>query len=142
VRILIADDYPLVRRAIRRLLAARPGWEVVAEAADGNEAIRLAGAHQPDLAIVDGAMPALSGIQAVRQIARVAPATRILMLSIYDEEPYVIEALEAGAAGYVLKESADGELVRAAEHIAGGGCFVSPALKYVRPARYLPTPPV
>jgi DNA-binding NarL/FixJ family response regulator len=138
VRILIADDYPAVRQAIRRLLAAEPRWEIVAEADDGREAVRLAVEHQPDLAIIDAAMPVLSGIEATRQIACRLPATRILLLTIYDDEPYVIEALEAGAAGYVLKEAADLELVRAAEAVMNGRHFVSSVIAFVPPAKYVP----
>jgi DNA-binding NarL/FixJ family response regulator len=138
VRILIADDYPAVREAIRRLLLIEPGWDVVAEAADGREAVQLAIDHKPDVAILDAAMPALSGIDATREIARAVPATRILVLTIYDDEPYVIEALEAGAHGYVLKEAADCELVRAAGEVLSGGRFVSRLLEFVPPPRYAP----
>ena len=138
VRILIADDYPAVREAIRRLLAAEPAWEAIAEAADGREAVQLAIDHEPDLAILDAAMPALSGIDATREIARAVPATRILVLTIYDDEPYVIEALEAGADGYVLKEAADCELVRAVDDVLSGRRFLSRLLQFVPPARYVP----
>jgi DNA-binding NarL/FixJ family response regulator len=138
VRILIADDFPAVRHAIRRLLAAEPGWEIVAEASDGREAVQLAIDHRPDLAIIDAAMPALNGIEATREIARHLPGTRILLLTVYDDEAYVIEALEAGADGYVLKVAADVELVRAADAVIRGQRFVSPVLAFVPPARYVP----
>jgi DNA-binding NarL/FixJ family response regulator len=139
VRILVADDFRLVRQAIRRLLEHEPGWRIVAEAKDGHEAVRLALEHKPDLAVIDAAMPALSGIRAAREITRGAPATRILMLSVYDDERYVVEALEAGADGYVLKEAADLELVHAAEEVINGRRFVSPALAFVAPPRYRPS---
>jgi two-component system, NarL family, response regulator NreC len=138
VRILVADDYRLVRQAIRRLLGDEPGWEIVAEASNGHEAVRLAREHQPDLVVIDAAMPALSGIEATRQITRAAPGTRVLMLSVHDDERYVIEALEAGADGYVLKEAADSELVRAINDVIEGRRFVSPAVDFVEPVRYVP----
>jgi DNA-binding NarL/FixJ family response regulator len=137
-RVLVADDHRLVRQAIRRLLTAEPGWEIVAEAADGREAVRLAIEHKPDLAVIDASMPALNGIEAARQIARAAPATRILVLTVYDEEPYVAEAFEAGAAGYVLKEAADTELVRAAAEVLDGRRFISGGVASAPPAIYVP----
>jgi DNA-binding NarL/FixJ family response regulator len=136
VRILLADDYPLVRQAIRRMLDHRPDWEVVAEAEDGAEAVRLAVEHQPDLAVIDVAMRTLNGIEAARQIARAVPATRIVMLTINDDEPYVVDALDAGANGYVLKEAADVELVRAIDEVASGGRYLSPALSFTEPVKY------
>jgi DNA-binding NarL/FixJ family response regulator len=136
VRILVADDYPLVRQAIRRMLGHRADWEVVAEAEDGVEAVRLAVEHQPDLAVIDVAMRTLNGIEAARQIARAVPGTRIVMLTINDDEPYVVDALEAGADGYVLKEAADLELVRAIDEVAAGGRYLSPALSFIEPATY------
>lgn len=137
VRILVADDYQLVRQAIRRLLGGEPGWDVVAEAADGREAVRLAIEHRPDLAVIDAAMPTLTGIEAARQITQAAAGTKILVLSVYDDERYVIEALEAGADGYVLKEAADVELVHAVDEVVNGRRFVSPALHFVPPPRYV-----
>jgi DNA-binding NarL/FixJ family response regulator len=136
VRILVADDYQLVRQAIRRLLGDEPGWDVVAEAADGREAVRLAIEHRPDLAVIDAAMPTLTGIEAARQITHAAAGTKILVLSVYDDERYVIEALEAGADGYVLKEAADVELVHAVDEVVNGRRFISPALHFVPPPRY------
>ena len=136
VRILVADDYPLVRQAIRRMLGHRADWEVVAEAEDGAEAVRLAVEHQPDLAVIDVAMRTLNGIEAARQIARAVPGTRIVMLTINDDEPYVADALDAGADGYVLKEAADVELVRAIDEVASGGRYLSPALSFTEPVKY------
>jgi DNA-binding NarL/FixJ family response regulator len=138
VRILLADDYPLVRQAIKRMLGERPGWEVVAEAEDGAEAVRLAVEHRPDIAVLDVAMRSANGIDAAREIARALPATRILMLTINDDEPYIVDALEAGATGYVLKEAADVELLRAIDEVAAGGRYLSPALAFTEPAKYRP----
>ena len=141
VRVLIADDFRQVRQAIRRLLDGEPGWQTVAEAGDGQEAVRLAIEQKPDLVVIDAAMPVLSGMEAVRRIAHASPATRILMLSVHDDERYVIEALGAGAHGYVLKEAADHELVLAAAEVVNGRRFVSPAIDFVEPPKYVPPRP-
>lgn len=138
VRVLVADDFRQVRQAIRRLLDGEPGWEIVAEAGDGQEAVRLAIEEQPGLLVIDASMPVLSGIEAVRRIAHACPATRILMLSVHDDERYVTEALEAGAHGYVLKEAADFELLLAAAEVVNGRRFVSPAIDFVEPPKYAP----
>ncbi|MYT96572.1 MULTISPECIES: response regulator transcription factor [unclassified Streptomyces] len=112
-RILLADDHALVRRGVRLILDGEPDLTVVAEAGDGAEAIEMARAEQPDLAILDIAMPRLTGLQAARELSRVLPGLRILMLTMYDNEQYFFEALKAGAAGYVLKSVADRDLVEA-----------------------------
>ncbi|MER8069185.1 response regulator transcription factor [Streptomyces sp. NPDC094034] len=112
-RILLADDHALVRRGVRLILDNEPDLTVVAEAGDGAEAIEMARTHQPDLAILDIAMPRLTGLQAARELARRRPETRILMLTMYDNEQYFFEALKAGASGYVLKSVADRDLVEA-----------------------------
>ncbi|MFE2744517.1 response regulator [Streptomyces scopuliridis] len=112
-RILLADDHALVRRGVRLILDNEPDLTVVAEAGDGAEAIEMARTHQPDLAILDIAMPRLTGLQAARELARLQPETRILMLTMYDNEQYFFEALKSGASGYVLKSVADRDLVEA-----------------------------
>ncbi|MEV8394440.1 MULTISPECIES: response regulator transcription factor [unclassified Streptomyces] len=112
-RILLADDHALVRRGVRLILDNEPDLTVVAEAGDGAEAIEMARAHQPDLAILDIAMPRLTGLQAARELARLHPEIRILMLTMYDNEQYFFEALKSGASGYVLKSVADRDLVEA-----------------------------
>ncbi|MBY8871402.1 response regulator transcription factor [Micromonospora sp. PLK6-60] len=112
-RILIADDHALVRRGVRLILDNEPDLTVVAEAADGAEAVELTRSVRPDLAILDIAMPRLTGLQAARQMSRAQPELRILMLTMYDNEQYFFEALRVGAAGYVLKSVADRDLIDA-----------------------------
>lgn len=111
--ILLGDDHALVRRGLRLILDNEPDLKVVAEAGDGAEAVAQAKTHQPDIAILDIAMPRLTGLQAAREISRISPQTRVLILTMYDNERYVIEALQAGAVGYVLKSVADRDLVEA-----------------------------
>jgi two-component system response regulator NreC len=131
LRILLADDHTVVRQGLRKILEAKPHWEVVAEAADGREAVKQAEDVKPDIAIVDVAMPLLNGIEAVRQIARKAPGTRVLVLSMHNDEAYVTQMLRAGAAGYLLKDSADVDLLQAVEAVASGKSFFSPAIARV-----------
>jgi two-component system response regulator NreC len=129
--ILLADDHTVVRQGLRKVLEARPEWEVVAEAGDGREAVRLAEESKPDVAILDVAMPVLNGIEAVRQIARKVPGTRLLVLSMHADEAYVTQMLRAGAAGYLLKDSADLDLLQAVEAVSSGKSFFSPAIARV-----------
>lgn len=110
-RILLVDDHALVRRGLRLILDAEPDLIVVAEASDGAEALELAVHSDVDLAILDIAMPRMTGLQAAREMSRRAPGVRILMLSMYDNEQYLFEALKAGASGYVLKSVADRDLL-------------------------------
>ena len=131
VRILLADDHTLVRQGLRKLLEERPDWEVIAEAGDGREAVRLAEQHKPDVAILDVAMPLLNGIEATRQITRRTPGTRVLVLSMHADEAYVTQILQAGATGYLLKDSADVDLVKAVGEAARGKSFFSPAIARV-----------
>jgi len=125
-RILLADDHALVRRGLRLILDGEPDLTVVAEAADGAEAVAIAGAGGVDLAILDIAMPRMTGIQAARELAERAPSTRILMLSMYDNEQYFFEALRAGASGYVLKSVADRDLIEAVRATMRGEPFLYP----------------
>ncbi|MFJ6357991.1 response regulator [Pseudarthrobacter oxydans] len=125
-RILLADDHALVRRGLRMILDAEPDLTVVAEAADGTEAVAAAAAGGVDLAILDIAMPQMTGIQAARQISRSAPDVRILILSMYDNEQYFFEALRAGASGYVLKSVADRDLIEACRAAMRGESFLYP----------------
>lgn len=137
LRILLADDHTVVRQGLRKILEARPQWEVVAEAADGREAVRQAEEVKPDVAIVDVAMPLLNGIEAVRQIERKAPGTKILVLSMHADEAYVTQMLRAGASGYLLKDSADVDLIQAVDAVAAGKSFFSPAIARVIADDYL-----
>jgi DNA-binding NarL/FixJ family response regulator len=125
-RILLADDHALVRRGLRMILDAEPDLTVVAEATDGSEAVAAATAGGVDLAVLDIAMPRMTGIQAARQIARSAPDVRILILSMYDNEQYFFEALRAGASGYVLKSVADRDLIEACRAAMRGESFLYP----------------
>ena len=125
-RILLADDHALVRRGLRMILDAEPDLTVVAEAADGTEAVAAAAAGGVDLAVLDIAMPQMTGIQAARQISQSAPDVRILILSMYDNEQYFFEALRAGASGYVLKSVADRDLIEACRASMRGESFVYP----------------
>ena len=126
-RILIADDHGVVRGGLRLLLDRQPGLEVVAEAADGIEALDRALAQRPDVAILDVSMPRLTGIQATREIKAHAPEVSVLVLSMHDDERYVFEALKAGASGYVLKREADVDLVDAVHAVRRGEPFLTNA---------------
>ena len=131
IRILLADDHTVVRQGLRKVLEERPEWEVIAEAGDGREAVRLAEQHKPDVAILDVAMPLLNGIEATRQITRRLPGTRVLVLSMHADEAYVTQILQAGATGYLLKDSADVDLLKAVGEVAQGRSFFSPAIARV-----------
>ena len=137
LRFLLADDHPLIREGLRKILLERSGWEIVAEAGDGAEAVRHAQEFTPDVAILDIAMRRLNGIEATRQITRRVPGTRVVVLSMYGDETYVAEALQAGARGYVLKESAAAEVVEAVRAVIGGGSFFSPAVAKIVADNYV-----
>jgi DNA-binding NarL/FixJ family response regulator len=127
MRILVADDHALVRSGLRLLLDRQPDMEVVAEAGDGVEAVETTLRERPDVAILDVAMPRLTGLQAAREIKAHAPEVTVLMLSMHDDERYVFEALQAGASGYVLKREADHALVEATRSVLGGDAFLTNA---------------
>ena len=124
VRILLADDHALVRQGVRLILETDPELVVVAEASDGTEVVEAARITEVDLAVLDIAMPRMTGLQAAREIARRRPQVRILMLSMYDHEQYFFEALKAGASGYVLKSAADEDLVGACHAAMRGEPFL------------------
>jgi DNA-binding NarL/FixJ family response regulator len=126
-RILVADDHPIVRSGLRKVLDAQPDLEVVAEAADGVEAVEKALGEQVDLAILDVSMPRMTGIQAAAELLKRAPAVRVLMLSMYDSEQFLYESLRAGASGYVLKSDADQDIVEACRRTMRGQSFLYPS---------------
>lgn len=128
LRLLLADDHTLVRQGLRRMLEEHPDWQVIAETGNGHDAVRLAEEHRPDVAILDVAMPLLNGVEATRQIARRAAGVRILALSMHADEAYVTQILNAGALGYLLKDSADVDLITAVTAVARGRAFFSPAV--------------
>src|ERR671935_653699 len=127
MKILIADDHGIVRSGLRLLLDRQPDMEVVAEAADGAEAVELALRERPDLCILDVGMPVLTGLQATHEIKSQAPGITVLMLSMHSDERYLFEALKAGASGYVLKAEADQDLVAAARAVGRGEAFLTNA---------------
>jgi DNA-binding NarL/FixJ family response regulator len=126
IDVLLADDHALVRRGVRLILEAEADFAVVAEAANGAEAVQAVRAGGIHLAILDIAMPTMTGLQATREIARIAPAVRILLLSMHDNEQYFYESLKAGASGYVLKSAADEDLVQACRAAMRGESFIYP----------------
>jgi two-component system, NarL family, response regulator LiaR len=125
IRLLLADDHHLVRESLRTMLE-REGFEVLAEVADGREAVRLAGELQPDVAVLDVAMPVLNGLDGADQIRRVSPRTRTVLLTMHAEEQYLQAALQAGVKGFVLKSQVAHDLVRAIQEVARGGVYLSP----------------
>jgi DNA-binding NarL/FixJ family response regulator len=126
-RILLADDHAVVRQGLRFVLDAQPDLQVVAEAADGAEAVRRAGPADVHLAVLDVAMPRMTGLQAAAALTERDPALKVVMLSMYDSEQYLYEALRAGASGYVLKSAADRDLVEACRSAMRGEPFLYPA---------------
>lgn len=128
IRILLADDHTVVRKGLRLLLENEPGFEVVADAATGREAVALAEQDEPDVVIMDIAMPLLNGIEAARQIAAKLPHAAIVFLSMHSDESYVLRALKAGARAYLLKDSAEQDLINAVRVVSEGKAFFSPAI--------------
>lgn len=128
IRVLLADDHVLVREGTRQLLSQEPDLLVVAEAGDGEEAVRLATETHPDVALIDIAMPKLNGIEATKQIKAISPTTAVLILSAYDDDQYVFALLEAGAAGYLLKNVRGRELVEAVRSVYAGESVLHPVI--------------
>jgi len=131
IRILIADDHKLMRSGLRLLIEQQSDLSVVGEASDGREAVSLAKSLRPDVAVVDISMPNLNGIEAAHQITQDQPETGVIILSMHPDESYVLRALKAGAKGYLLKDSAESDLILAVRAVGGGKSFFSPAVSKV-----------
>ncbi|HTB91994.1 MAG TPA: response regulator transcription factor [Candidatus Sulfotelmatobacter sp.] len=127
IRIVLADDHVLVRQGLKSLLE-REHFQVVAEASDGQDAVKLVETHQPDIAIMDISMPTLNGIDAARGLARSAPKTKTILLTQHEEEQYIHEALEAGVKGYVLKNQVANDLIQAIRQVGRGEFYLSPGI--------------
>lgn len=128
IRVLLADDHVLVREGLRALLAKEADIQVVAEAGDGREAIRVARETRPDVAAMDLSMPLLNGVEAARQMAAWDRPPGVILLTVHAEDRYVLEAIRAGVRGYVLKKQAAADLVRAIREVSGGGVYLSPGI--------------
>ena len=131
IRVLLADDHKLIRSGLRLLVEQQPDFAVVGEANDGREAVALAKSLKPDAVVMDIGMPSLNGIEAALQITQAHPETAIVMLSMHSDESYVLRALKSGAKGYLLKDSAESDLIRAIHAVADGKSFFSPAVSKV-----------
>src|SRR6516225_10229556 len=137
IRILLADDHTVVRKGLRLLLESHPGFQVIGDAADGRDAVSLAGEHTPDVVVMDVAMPGLNGIEAARQISAKLPHTAIVFLSMHSDESYVLKALKAGARAYLLKDSAEHDLIAAVIAVSEGKAFFSPAISKMMVEDYM-----
>ena len=130
IRVMVADDHPVVRQGLKFLLA-REGFSVVAEASDGREALRQAEEIRPEVAVLDLAMPHLNGLDAAREIMKISPGTKTIILTQHTEEPYILEALRAGVHGYLLKSQAMPEVIQAIRDVHRGKLYLSPAISDV-----------
>jgi DNA-binding NarL/FixJ family response regulator len=128
ITLLIADDHPVVRDGLSGMFATDPGFEVLGEAADGAEAVRLARALRPDVVLMDLRMPGMDGVSAIAELARLGVPSRVLVLTTYDTDSYVLPAVEAGATGYLLKDAPRDELLRAVRAAAHGQAVLSPSV--------------
>ena len=143
IRILIADDHALIRGGLRTLLSHEPSFQVVAEATNGQEAVEAAERERPHVAIVDIGMPGLNGIEAARRISTAVPNVQLVMLTVYSDEGYLLNALRAGARGYVLKSSAESEivaeydLIQAVKAVSEGKAFFSPKVSRILADDYI-----
>jgi len=130
IRVLIADDHPLVREGTRRLLEQETDLRVVAEAGDGEEAVQLAGIFKPDIAIIDISMPKVNGIEATKQIKTLYPSVAVLILTTYDDNEYVLSFFKVGAAGYLLKTARGSELIAAIRALYAGEVILHPVIPH------------
>lgn len=140
-RILLADDHEVVRAGLRALLEEQSGWEVVAEAADGRDAVDKATKLKPDVVVIDIAMPSLNGLEAVRQIVKSVPNTKVLVLTMYDSDPLIQQVLQAGARGYLLKSDAGRDLVSAIDALRRNKTFFTPKVSQMVLEGYLDKSP-
>ena len=140
-RIVLADDHEVVRTGLRALLEEQTGWEVVAEAVDGREAVEKATKLKPDVVVIDIAMPSLNGLEAVRQIVKAVPNTKVLVLTMYDSDPLIQQVLQAGARGYLLKSDAGRDLVAAIEALRRNKTFFTPKVSQMVLEGYLDKAP-
>jgi two-component system, NarL family, response regulator NreC len=129
IRIMLADDHTLFRQGIRTLISAEADMEVVGEASNGGDAVDKANEVRPDVVLMDIGMPGLSSFESTRQIKKSRPETKVLFLTMYDDEDYLVESIEAGASGYVLKDSPSQQLVGAVRDICSGGTYLSPRMQ-------------
>src|ERR1700691_2331216 len=129
IRIMLAYDHTLFRQGIRTLISAEPDMEVVGEASNGGDAVEKANEARPDVVLMDIGMPGLSSFEATRQIKKNRPETKVLFLTMYDDEDYLVEGMEVGASGYVLKDSPSAQLVAAVRDICRGGSYFRPRIK-------------
>lgn len=139
IKVLIADDHAVVREGTRQILEQESDLEVVAEAGDGEEAIRLAGTTKPDVAIIDIAMPKVDGIEATRRIKELYPSIAVLVLSAYDDDQFVFSLLEGGAAGYLLKSARGQEIIDAVRAINAGESVLHPSIARKVLSRFTPS---
>jgi len=137
IRILLADDHTVIRRGLRALLERQDGFTVVAEAADGREAVEAAAASSPDVAVIDIGMPNLNGIEAARRITEKRPETAVVILSMHADESYVLRALKSGARGYLLKDSPEEDLIHAIRAVHQGKAFFSPEISKMLAEDYM-----
>ncbi len=137
IRILLADDHTILRAGLRMMLNAQPDFEVVGEAQDGRQAIQEAQRLQPDVILMDITMPDMNGIEATRQIKKLLPEIKVLVLTMHEHDEYVFQALRAGASGYMLKEAADTDLISALRVIQNGQFYLSPTAQSVMVGDYL-----
>jgi DNA-binding NarL/FixJ family response regulator len=141
IRVLLADDIPLLRMGFRLILDNQPGITVVGEAADGTQAVELTSQLHPDVILMDVRMPRLDGIAATRQIIKATPATRIIILTTFDLDEYAFAGLEAGASGFLLKDTQPADLIAAVHHVASGDAVIAPRMTRRLLDAYLTQPP-
>jgi len=128
VRIVVAEDHTILREGLRSLLCSNPGFEVVGEAEDGREAVKCVAKFKPDLILTDLSMPKMNGMEAIKEIKRESPETKILVLTVHRAEEYILATFRAGADGYILKDSTHSELVMAVKKVLGGKHYISPEI--------------